>query len=266
MAANKQIMAALIAKLGVTRRRIGQLAQQRRAELPMSFEHAVYTIAFQNGIDVARYLSDSETADVRALVTSLRGVAAPVTAGPNGGRRSARTPAQPRPVVVTIAGINVEKVPGLSAAHAKEAKLMAERAYPMLYVFENSVRDLIERVLSAKHGADWWDKAIPKKVLDKVEEHKTAEDKDAWHGKRGARGLDYTLLPQLWGIINHNWSAFTSLFPNKPWIEDLITNQMNVSRRVIAHMNALENDDVKNMEAGFRRWVKQLNAVEDVLP
>jgi hypothetical protein len=266
MATNPKIKKALLAKLGVTPQRLSQLVQKRKAELPMSTPEAIYTIAHEHGIDLSRQLTPEETAGIRGLVAQLRTGAqtTPATSG-NGGARTKRASAK-KVVRVTIAGVDVGTIPGLSAAHATEAKLMSEKVYPTLYIFENSVRDLIERVLKAAHGDDWWTKAVPQKIRDKADEHKADEANDAWHGKRGARDLDYTLLSHLWGIINHNWKLFEPYFPNKVWIEDIITNEMNVSRRVIAHMNPLAADDVKNIEAAFRKWVKQLKAIEDKLP
>jgi hypothetical protein len=62
---------------------------------------------------------------------------------------------------VTIAGVDVGTIPALKPQHASEAKVMAEKVYPTIYIFENSVRDLIERVLQAQFGANWWTTAIP---------------------------------------------------------------------------------------------------------
>ena len=56
------------------------------------------------------------------------------------------------------------------------------------------------------------------------------------------------------------------LFPNQAWVETLITNDMNVSRRPLAHMNPLSVDDVTNVEVAFRKWVKQLRAAENLIP
>jgi hypothetical protein len=70
----------------------------------------------------------------------------------------------------------------------------------------------------------------------------------------------------LWAIIKHNWTDFKDLFPSQAWVETLITSDMNVSRRPIAHMNPLAADDISNIEAAFRKWVKQLRAKKDELP
>lgn len=267
MATNRAIKGALLAKLNVTPQRLSQLTKTRKTQLPMSTEHAVYTLAHENGIDVSKHLSKEETTEVRSLVAQLRSASPTQPESPTNGRQSRRS-SKPKPAVVAIrgGGLDADALPGMTAARAKEMKTMAEKVYPRLYFFENSLRDLIERVLSDAFGADWWEKAVPSKIKDKAREHKEAEATDAWHGKRGSRELDYILLSQLWGVMNHNWSRFKPYFPNKAWIEDLITNEMNVSRRVIAHMNPLSDDDVHNVVGAFKKWEKQLRAIHKKLP
>jgi hypothetical protein len=265
MATNATVKKALLAKLKVTPQRLSQITKKRKEELPMSTEQAVYTLAHENGIDLSKHLSKDETTEVRALVSQLRSAAPSVSVATNGRSAPARKTA-PKPVVVTIAGVNVEKLPGMTAAHAKEAKMMAEKVYPTVYVFENSVRDLIERILKAQFGGDWWTKAVPGKVQTTATNHKDAEKKDPWHSQRGGRDIDYVFLVDLWAIIKHQWKHFKDLFPSQSWAETLITSDMNVSRRVLAHMTPLDGDDVKNLEAAFRKWAKQLKGVEDKLP
>jgi hypothetical protein len=168
---------------------------------------------------------------------------------------------------LTIGTDRYGAIPGLKASHATEAKAMAERVYPLLYLFENSLRDLIELVLRAQYGDDWWTAAVPSKVREAADELKVQEKKDTFHGKRGRRDIDYLLLTQLWKIVNHKWKDFEPFFPpGKHWVQYVIENDMNVSRRPIAHMNPLEDDDIKNVETTFRKWVRNLQAVADKLP
>jgi hypothetical protein len=265
MATNAKLRAALLKKLGVTPQALSLRAQNRKKQLPMSTEQAVYTIAHDEGLDLSKYLSKEETTEIRGLLAQLdasrptNGRSAPVS-----GKRGS---VQPKPVVISIAGMKIGDVPGLKSSHAKEAKAMAERVYPTLYLFENSVRDFIERVLSAKYGANWWNFAVSKKVRDQAEQFKKDEKKDTWHGKRGRRDLDYLLLTQLWTIIRDKWKDFEPFFPQgAAWVQNLIENDMNVSRRVFAHMNPLDEDDIKGLEASFRKWVKHLRAIENKLP
>lgn len=265
---NPQIKAALLKKLGVTEQRLSQLVAARKRELPMDTPMAVYTIAHEKGVDISRHLEAGETREVRGLVSDLRKGGQPPQAPTNGGAKAPTRSrsAAAKQVKVTIAGVDVGQVPALKKSHADDAKRMAERVYPTLYIFENSVRDLIEAVLRDKHGKDWWKTAVPSKVRETAKKHKADEKKDGWHSARGRRAIDYVFLNDLWAIIRDNWGDFKALFPDQAWVQSLITNDMNVSRRVLAHMNPLGADDVSNIEAAFRKWTKQLRAVADKLP
>jgi hypothetical protein len=263
VATNRKLRSALLEKLGVSQQRLSQRVQRRKAELPMSTELATYTIAHEEGIDVSRFLDPDLTAQVRELVAQLRAT----------GERPAPTSARrarsgtPRPVLVTVAGVKVERLPGMTASHAREAKMMAQKVYPALYVFENSARDVISRVLKAGVGDDWWDCVVPKKLKEKASQRKADETKDPWHGKRGAALIDYLDFGDLPSIVRANkaWPHFKPIFPRAAWFEELVSD-LNVSRRVAAHMNPLESDDVKNVEAAFRKWAKLLKARESLLP
>jgi hypothetical protein len=130
---DRKLRRDLLAKLGVSPQRLSQRVGKRKAELPMTTELATYTIAHEEGMDISRYLSAEVTAEVRALVAQLRpvSVAAESSKGTAATRRSAA-----KPVLVTIAGVKVEQLPGMSATRAREAKVMSEKVYPPLYVFE----------------------------------------------------------------------------------------------------------------------------------
>jgi hypothetical protein len=268
MATNAKLKADLLKKLDVTPQRLSQLVQARKAELPMNTELATYTIAHDVGLDISKYLDQDTTRDVRQLLSDLRnGRSRHGDGASSGPPHQARRKAPTRKDVrIKFAGVDVGKIPALKQSHADDAKRMAERVYPTLYVFENSVRDLIELVLKHAHGSEWWKQVVPGAVQQTAEKHKQDEAKDPWHSKRGRREIDYVLLNELWAIIKHCWVDFKPFFKNQAWVETLITSDMNVSRRVLAHMNPLDADDIRNIEAAFSKWVKQLQAVEDILP
>jgi len=265
MYGTKELKADLLAKLGVGPRQLRRLTAERAAELPSTNEQALYTLAHENGLKLSKYLTADQIAEVRGLVQTRPVASAPASATANGSRVPKKR--SPRTVSVSIASVKVGDIPGLKPSHANEAKAMAERVYPLLYLFENSVRDLIELVLKAKYGKDWWTLAVPVKVREAADKLKADEVKDTYHGKRGRRDIDYLLLTQLWKIIHHKWKDFEPLFPpGQHWVQSMIENDMNVSRRPIAHMNPLEDDDIRNVETSWRKWVKNLKAVADKLP
>jgi hypothetical protein len=267
VATNPAIKKALLKKMNVTPQRLSQLVQKRKAELPMSTEQATYTIAHEHGIDLSRELSPEETADVRQLMTALRGSGGAPSNGRTAPTKASRASATgKRNVKVSIAGVDVGKIPALSPTHAADAKIMAEKVYPLIFIFENSVRDLVEHVLKAAFGAGWWTTAVPGPVQEIAKRHKEAEAKDPWHSNRGRREIDYVFLNDLWKIIKHQWAYFKDLFPDQAWVQTMITRDMNVSRLVLAHMNPLAPDDISNIENSFKKWVRQLRAVESKLP
>jgi len=90
------------------------------------------------------------------------------------------------------------------------------------------------------------------------------EDKDAWHSKRGTSPLAYPDLSHLVEVVSKPRLAplFEDIFPRPTWFEGVV-GDLTVSRRVIAHMNPLDGDDISQVEAGFRKWVRQITAKAD---
>lgn len=257
---------ALLTKLGISPQALSQRVAKRKRELPMGTPEAVYTIAFDSGIDISKFLSAEETEAVRHLVAQLN-AAKPAIPGSPQAARSDKKGARPTSVLISIAGVKVAQLPGMTAATAKEAKTMSEKVYPTLYVFENSARELISVILRQAFGDGWWDQVVPRKVRDAAMRRKAGEADDPWHGRRGSEMIDYTLLSELPRIVSANdaWRHFEPLFGRKSFFEELV-NDLNVSRRVAAHMNPVSADDVRNIEVAFRKWSKTLKAKESLLP
>jgi hypothetical protein len=266
MYGKKELREDLQKKLDVGDRQLRRLIASKAAELPSTNDQALFVLAHENGMRLSNYLTAGQIAEVRNLVQGGRSVAAPRPRS-NGRTTQTRRKAAPRGIAMTVGTEKYGEIPALKSAHATEARTMAERVYPYLYVFENSVRDLIELVLKSKYGDEWWTKAVPLKIRDAADDLKEQEKKDTYHGKRGRRDLDYLLLTHLWKVINHKWKDFEPLFPpGKHWVQSMIENDMNIARRPIAHMNPLEDDDIKNVEGTFRKWVRNLQAVADKPP
>jgi hypothetical protein len=168
---------------------------------------------------------------------------------------------------ISIAVDKAPTIPGLNSVHAREAKLMSEEVYPLLYVFENSARDVIAAVLEEHLGEDWWEEASWSALRSKVKNRMEIEGKEAWHSKRGDHPLQYVDLGDLATLIAKpkNWPYFESLFPRETWFEAIV-DDLSVSRNVIAHMNPISADDVAQVQAGYARWARQLDAIKDKLP
>jgi len=140
--------------------------------------------------------------------------------------------------------------------------------YPLLYMFENSARDVINRVLTDAIGTDWWGKIAANGLAKKVVGRQKDEGRDAWHSQRGAHPIYYLDLPDLPPLVNHQlaWPHFKGLFTGRQNWFDGVVDDLNVSRRVVAHMNPLTREDIQQVEAGVNRWARQLKSVQDKLP
>lgn len=49
----------------------------------------------------------------------------------------------------------------------KDAECLSTELYPRFYRIENSLRELINTVLTKQYGVDWWDKLVPCKIKNK---------------------------------------------------------------------------------------------------
>jgi len=265
MAGDRVVKKRLLEKLQVTRQSLDGRVKTLQKKLPMSKEDALYLIAFNEQVKIDDQLDPETLERVGRYHTQL---SEPTAAQPRSrASKSTRAPSKPKNVVVKFAGIDIEGVPGLTAGHAHEAKLMAERVYPILYVFENSARDIIERVLTAQWGGNWWEEVSWSEARRELKNRQEREGQDAWHSKRGDSPLAYLDLSHLVALVGKPkvWPYFESIFPRENWFAGVV-DDLTVSRRVIAHMNPLTSADIEQVEAGFRRWVRQIKAKADLIP
>lgn len=237
----------------------------------MAREHALYVLAFEHGIQLDKYLDADDLATVADQVTRYRRVRTnAMTESGNGSTKvakpTARKDATPREVIVKVTGAEFKDLPKLMFGLVGPAQRAAEEAYHLLHIFENSMREVIHRVLEAQHGSTWWDE-VPKGIRNKAAQYQQNEAKEAWHLPRGVEPIQYVDLLDLAAIIEHPklWSHFKPLFPREGFVSGLV-HDMNVSRRVVAHMNVLPKAEVRTVQVTFRKWARQLKANEHLVP
>lgn len=240
-------------------------------KVPMSREEALLVLAFENGVRLNRYLTGDELTSLAGVVERVRRADALAEAAPSATKskqkkRGSRSTPSDRQVVLKISDTEKESIPEMMVPIAKQARTASEVAYPLIHVLENSMRDLIERILAAQYGDDWWDE-VPQNLQDKAEARRQNERDEHWHTPRGSEPIQYIDLMDLPKIICDDdlWEHFESILPNQGFVENL-ARDINVSRRVVAHMNALPKDEVKTVQARFRTWAKTLKNKESEIP
>lgn len=250
---NRQIVEALKSKLEISSTAIYKHIKKVRESrgFTISKEQAAALFASENGIDISKYLNRDELSELQKLQSQQ-----PVVIKKAESRKA---PLQPK-VIQLASGLQV-KEPLLSNKIISESVEMSE-IYPIIYIFENSVRNFISSVLTVRHGENWWDAKIRPKIQEKVKVRMDKEDANRWHGRRGKAPIFYTDINDLLAIIRDNWIGFEDLFPSQIWIESRI-NEIEISRNVIAHNNPLDKHDIRRIKVYFEDWVKLLKAVKD---
>ncbi len=251
MAADAKLRAELLKKLGgVTPQRLYQLVGQlKREHGPMSTEDATYVLAHMKAIDLTKYIDDREAVDrIRGMVPRGSRPQAPAPAPNKATTSTGSRPSKLIRVGATGSAVDLK----LSAAVADEAARMAE-LYPKMYLLENSIRSVINRVLTAKHGRDWWATQAPSAVRKLVQGRKDKEDKVPWHGKRGAHEVYYSDFSDLRNIIEKNWVDFDAIIHKQQWISQWL-EELEPARNTLAHHNPVAENEQKRLEVFFADW------------
>ncbi len=263
------VLKAVRAHLGdVSAEAVRQRRERLQKLVTMPNDIALYVLAQRLGIKVHQLVKDAATLDkVASYVASV----AEAERAEDGGTAKAK-PSKPTaagraptaaPSAIDLVNINVP--PGLlSPKHVREAERMARRVYPLLYVFENSIREYVDGHLAAAYGAQWFENAgatlVARPVRSAYERAHRADDEERWHSARNVRPIYYTELGSLAAIVTseEGWKVFgPPRFPRQSWFTELI-HRASVSRNIVAHMNPLQPSDVTDLDRDVRNWFKQI--------
>jgi hypothetical protein len=269
MTTNADVKNALLKKLDIQEAGLYKRAGAMRKKLPMTVEDSVHLIAFQEGIPIGKYLTAEEVQSVRHLQTQFvqANGSAPAQATPSSKRRAATSSAGNREIRFP----NEFKVtnPLLPTEKLNEAKAMAA-IYPLLYVVENSMREIIKRVMAKQFGEDWWNAEMTtsklKDIHDTVSSRMTTEKKNSWHQKRGAHPIDYTDIGDLEAIILAKHQHFIpDIIGDKDWFIQFM-KELKPSRNVVCHMNPLDSHNTADIKLKTKRWENLVAAAKDKIP
>lgn len=129
--------------------------------------------------------------------------------------------------------------------------------YTALYCIENTIRNFIVERMSERHGIDWWEKTVPKKIRDAVVDLKKREEKNKYHSNRSGNEIGYTMLGNLGQIIIANWDDFSDIVPNQAWLTSRM-DDLEMSRNIIMHTGVLPTDEIERIESIVRDLLRQI--------
>ena len=258
---DRRLLADLLKRLRVTPQALSQRRQRLQKLVAMPVDIATYIIAHREGMRIDRYLDHDTIERVNRVEEQLRAKesAAVVPAR--------TTPSTKPPSTASAAGRRARRSPlsaidaVLSATQLDNAQRMAEQVYPVLYAFENSVREFLDGHLTAAYGHDWFsdNQIVSKGPRENVERNRKAEDRNRYHSQRTARPIYYTNLDDLSKIVQSTKGCrvFKDLFPRPTWFPELV-GRFEVSRYIVAHMNPVTATDVRRLQDGLKEWTDQV--------
>ncbi len=219
---------------------------------PLTDDIAYGIVAQQAGVEVSKFIKDpQQLEEIRNQIDRISAI------------ESGLPPKKPKAVIKTvlipIARDLTLSDPILNSKVLNDAKDMAVH-YSQLYIFENSVREVINRVLSKGLGSNWWNRTnIKKDVFENIQERIEKEKQNPWHGGRGAHPIYYTDISDLIYLFRRYWSYFNEFFPRLEWVTEKI-EQISFSRNVVDHHNPLNKLDRKRLVMNLIDWQKQIEA------
>lgn len=262
---NRQLRKALLEKLGVTPQALSQRVKKLKKQYPMTTEDATYVIAQREGIILDKYLNKETINHVGAL---LQYISPTVQTLPSVSKatRQRKEELRRKQGVIIIGGQEFKVTdPILPQKKISEAKEMAEM-YPLLYILENSIRQVIDRVMTSRYGVNWWESEAPRGLRDTVKKRMADEEKNSWHQRRGARPIDYLDLDQLPALMRKTErEVVPDIIPSLEWFTQFV-NEVYKSRCVVCHMNPLDKDNIQAVKLRFAQWEKQVNAKKILIP
>jgi hypothetical protein len=242
---------------------LSQRVRKQKKRMPMKTGVAQAIIAHDQGIRIDRYLVGTDLKEVQDTLARV-GNDAPTASAPasNGkGRHTARAK-RPGTRAMSFKALNITITdPFLAPEKIVQAHEMA-KVYPVLHVLENSIRNVIRKVMEAQFGTDWWDTALTSppalKMKNRVENRLKTEAEQSWHQRRGDHKIDYIDLSDLLVIAQSKPNLFfPGVLGKESWFQSLV-DQTSPSRHVLCHMNGLKENSVTALGVRLVEWENHL--------
>lgn len=260
---NKRLRKALLEKLGVTPQALSQRVQRLKRQYAITTEDATYIIAQWEGIILDKYLDRDTVNHVRGIIQQISHITQDTTTIAKLARKGKREVEKKQLVVVFPKEFTVTD-PILEKRKLLEARDMAA-IYPLLYVLENSIREVIDHLMTNRYGNNWWDSKAGK-LKDKVNERMSDEIKNSWHQRRGARPIDYLDLAQLPALVRQiQKDIVPNIIPSIEWFAQFV-DEVYKSRCVVCHMNPLDDTNIQAVKVKFTQWQRQIAGKKDLIP
>lgn len=225
----------------------------------IGLEVAMYYLATEYNIGISRYLKDPEIrADMQQINTAQQ------ISTPAHSKKNTQTNKQ---TIYRSCYLEFSSYPPLlTDSNLKDLRISSE-AYQLIYIFENSIRQFINTILTKKYGNDWWNSThFADEFKKKADDYKKSEDNTPWVKRGNPHPLYYLDFENLAKIIEKAKKIFKPYFSymgkdmNESWLRIRI-HDVNKTRRAVAHSNPITEVMLRDCKSDIERWLKQIPRV-----
>lgn len=257
-----KLLDKLAEKIGKTKKYIRERIAKRASKYNVSSEAYFAYWLGQEKIGAARYRRYLST-EIKNEIRALQNILSKQVVAPLSSTQKRRIQKIERVFQVKKLKIR-QKPPLLSKTIIDWAKKNSE-VYPALFIFENSLRNLIIIVLSKKYGQNWWKKAkVNKKIRNNVSRRMQEERMNAWRGNRGAEPIFYTDFSDLATILRSNATVFNPILKGVVGGLNFLTHRLDELagiRHNLAHTSPLKSKDKKLLLLYFQNFYDLLDTL-----
>lgn len=134
--------------------------------------------------------------------------------------------------------------------------------YARLFMLENSMRGMIEKVLEKEIGPNWWDKAANSTMKHKHAQRVEKEEKNKWAPTRSEFGPLYSID---WSDLITIIRKYENLF--EKYIKDINFlhryDDAGTFRNIVAHNGALRDENsFELIRIYYQNWVDQVSSAK----
>lgn len=163
----------------------------------------------------------------------------------------------PPEVVEAFQPALLSNAPFIGDDYVSDLQRMAE-FYKALHTLENSIRRLIDAVLTHQLGADWWANTANASMKRKHQDRLDKESKRAWLPARSSLGPLYSLdWSDLVSIIRKHEDLFSDFIGEIDFMHRYA--DLGLLRHVVAHNGFIDDEsEVDRVILALRDWNKQV--------
>jgi hypothetical protein len=244
---DRKVRRELFNKLKFSPQALNQRANRLKEKYgPMTTEEAVYIIAHVEGIDLAKYLPLGTLDRIRSLIP--RDIKHQPGMSQGAPQRAKLKKKQQRDITYPL----------VTKSFIEQAAAIGEDTFPQIVILENSIRALIEKMLS-ETKTDWWTDLAPSSVQRNVQRTMDKENKFPYREKRGNKPLMYCNFADLKEIVVANCTVFRNVIVDLEWFK-VKMDEVYMARNNLAHSVLLSKDDISRIALFYRDWARLLEA------